>query len=64
MLNRIAKNVSITPELDRLISNLIASGRYQNTSEVMRAALRLLDREEAAEIRRRARLDRGQAQHV
>jgi antitoxin ParD1/3/4 len=64
MPNRIAKNVSITAELDRFITDLIASGRYQNASEVMRAALRLLEREEAAEIRKRVRLDREQTQHV
>lgn len=64
MPHRIAKNVSITPELDRFISDQIASGRYQNASEVMRAALRLLEREETAETRRRARLAREQSQHA
>lgn len=64
MPNRIAKNVSITPELDRFITTQIASGRYQNASEVMRAALRLLEREETAESRRRARLADQRVQHV
>ena len=64
MPNRIAKNVSITPELDRFISAQIATGRYQNASEVMRAALRLLERDETAERRKRDRLADQKVQHV
>ena len=64
MPNRIAKNVSITPELDRFISAQIATGRYQNASEVMRAALRLLERDETAEQRKRDRLVDPKVQHV
>ena len=40
--------VSITPEQDDLIRSCLQSGRFASTSEVVRAALRLLDREEAA----------------
>ncbi|ACL61018.1 type II toxin-antitoxin system ParD family antitoxin [Methylobacterium nodulans] len=61
---RIAKNVSITPELDHFISTQIASGRYQNASEVMRAALRLLERWETAESRKRARLAERTSRHA
>lgn len=56
MPNRIAKNVSITPELLRFIQARIATGRYQNSSEVMRAALRALEREEMADQEQRNRV--------
>ncbi|MGU3407648.1 ribbon-helix-helix domain-containing protein [Methylobacterium brachiatum] len=39
--------VSITPEQDDLIRSCLRFGRFASTSEVVRAALRLLDREEA-----------------
>jgi antitoxin ParD1/3/4 len=44
-------NVSLTPELERLISDKVDSGLYQTASEVVREALRLLkerDREREA----------------
>lgn len=40
------RNVSLTVELDRFVSTRIKSGRYENASEVVRAALRTLEREE------------------
>ncbi|SDO60026.1 antitoxin ParD1/3/4 [Methylobacterium phyllostachyos] len=39
--------VSITPEQEDLIQACLQSGRFASTSEVVRAALRLLDREES-----------------
>jgi antitoxin ParD1/3/4 len=39
-------NVSLTPELDAFLQSRVKSGRYQTTSEVVREALRLLQREE------------------
>ena len=33
-------NVSLTPELDRLVKKKVASGMYQSASEVIREALR------------------------
>ena len=39
--------VAITQEQDDLIRACLRSGRFASTSEVVRAALRLLDREEA-----------------
>jgi antitoxin ParD1/3/4 len=40
------RNVNLTDELDRFVSEKIESGRYENASEVVRAALRTLEREE------------------
>jgi len=40
------RNVNLTPELDAFITSKIESGRYENASEVVRAALRELEREE------------------
>lgn len=41
-------NVSLTPELTEFISVRVASGRYQSASEVVRAGLRLLKRDETS----------------
>ncbi len=50
--------VTLTPELDRLVGEKVASGLYESPSEVVREALRLLfEREPAMEwLRREARL--------
>lgn len=49
----VTRNVVLTETQDHLVQALVASGRYQNASEAMRAGLRLLEQEEAqlAEIR-------------
>lgn len=47
-------NVSLTPELERLVSRRVASGRYGSASEVVREALRLLEERESF---RQARLE-------
>ncbi len=39
-------SVTIGTQLDDFISELIATGRYGSTSEVVRSALRLLERQE------------------
>jgi antitoxin ParD1/3/4 len=44
--HRTTVNVSITPELDAFLHSRVESGRYLTTSEVVREALRLLEREE------------------
>ena len=41
------RNVNLTKELDRFVLSKVKSGRYENASEVVRAALRTLEREEA-----------------
>jgi antitoxin ParD1/3/4 len=46
MTLRKTRNVSLTPELESLIDSKVASGRYRSASEVVRAALRLLDERE------------------
>ena len=40
------RNINLTPELDSFIAAKIKNGRYENASEVVRAALRGLEREE------------------
>lgn len=46
MIKRAALNVSLTPELVTFIAEQVASGRYASASEVVRAALRRLERED------------------
>lgn len=43
MATRTTLNVSLTVELGRFIQQEIAAGRYRTASEVVRAALRLLE---------------------
>ena len=40
------RNVNLTDELDRFVATRIKTGRYENASEVVRAGLRTLEREE------------------
>ena len=47
-------NVSLTPELERLIADKVDSGRYASASEVVREALRLL---EGSDQERNAKLE-------
>lgn len=42
--------VSITQEQDALLRAFLASGRYRSISEVLRSALRLLERDEASTL--------------
>jgi antitoxin ParD1/3/4 len=42
-------NVDLTPELEELVQSKVQSGRYQSASEVVSEALRLLDRQDAAQ---------------
>ena len=57
------RNVNLTDELDRFVSTKVKSGRYENASEVIRAALRTLERDEqehaAKLVRLRASIDAG-----
>ncbi len=47
---RASLNVSLTPELTAYVAAQVASGRYRSASEVVRASLRLLQRDEPAAI--------------
>jgi antitoxin ParD1/3/4 len=40
------RNVNLPDKLDQFITDKVASGDYANASEVMRAALRLMERDE------------------
>lgn len=45
-------NVSLTPELEKLVQEKVASGLYNSASEVIRESLRLLhERDRVKEIR-------------
>lgn len=59
------RNVNLTEELDRFVLEKVAAGRYENASEVLRATLRTLEREEqqyqAKLAALRAAVDEGDA---
>lgn len=62
------RNVNLTDELDRFVLARVQSGRYENASEVLRAALRTLEREEqeyeAKLAALRAAIDEGNASGI
>lgn len=62
------RNVNLTDELDRFVTAEVRSGRYENASEVVRAALRSLQREEQEYEAKlavlRAAIDEGDASGV
>ena len=62
------RNVNLTDELDSFVLSRIENGRYENASEVVRAALRMLEREEreyeAKLAALRAAIDEGMASGI
>lgn len=62
------RNVNLTQELDRFVLSKIESGRYESPSEVVRAALRTLEREEREHEAKlaalRAAVDEGDASGI
>ncbi len=62
------RNVNLTHELDRFVATKVKSGRYENASEVVRAGLRTLEREErqyeAKLAALRAAIDTGDASGI
>ena len=56
-------NVSLTPELEKLVNDKVSSGMYQTASEVIREALRALQQRDQLRERElqaiREKIDRG-----
>jgi antitoxin ParD1/3/4 len=56
-------NISLTPELEKLVDEKVRSGRYASASEVIREGLRLLEEQEALKQERlveiRRKIDRA-----
>ena len=59
MPSKSALNAFLTPELTAFIPAKVATGRYRSASEVVRAALRLLDERESEIEKMRTRPDEG-----
>lgn len=59
----VARNISFTEQHDQLIDERIAAGAYQTASEVVRAAMRLLQERDELHQRRvasvRAKIEKG-----
>lgn len=59
-------NISLTPELEKLITDKLESGLYHSASEVVREGLRLLHQQDERRERQiaaiRAKIDRGLGQ--
>jgi len=62
------RNVSLTKELDQFVASRVESGLYANASEVMRTALRVLERDEREYEEKlaalRAAIDKGLASGI
>lgn len=50
------RNINLTDNQDRFVAQALSSGRYQNASEVVRDGLRMLERREAEDAAKLARL--------
>jgi antitoxin ParD1/3/4 len=57
-----ATNVHLTPELERFARGCVESGRYNNVSEVLRSALRLLQDQEERKAAFMRSLEEAQAE--
>lgn len=53
------RNVVLTDHQATFVEQLVASGRYQNASEVLREGLRIIERRESEESARLAALQRA-----
>jgi antitoxin ParD1/3/4 len=54
-------NVSLTPELEQMVQEKVESGRYTSASEVVREALRLMEKRDQRMEEREAALKEFQA---
>jgi len=58
-------NISLTPELEKLVQAKVRTGRYNSASEVVREALRLLEQQDSLRAihlkELRSRIDEGLA---
>jgi len=52
-------NVSLTPKLERFVQGKVASGLYNNASEVIREGLRLLKEHDEIRLRWPEQIERG-----
>ncbi len=57
-----ATNVHLTPELERFAHECVEGGRYNNVSEVVRSALRMLQETEARRLQFQAMLKDTEAE--
>ena len=55
-------NVSLTPELEKFVQKKVDSGRYTSASEVVREALRLLEKKDQHDAEREEALKAFQAE--
>lgn len=52
-------NVSLTPELEKFVTESVASGRFRSASEVVRNSLRIMEEEERWKNYARAKIAKG-----
>lgn len=53
------RNINLTDALDRFVAEQVASGQFQNASEVVRAGLRALKADQAAHAAKLAALNKA-----
>jgi antitoxin ParD1/3/4 len=62
-MKTVAKNISLTVELNHYVDKLVSSGLYDSASEVVRAGLRLLRQQDELHDKRvakvRAKIEKG-----
>jgi antitoxin ParD1/3/4 len=56
------RNINLTPGLDRFVATKVKGGRYENASEVVRAGLRTLKRQEKE--KQRQEKEREEQEHA